>query len=84
MGAGLVRLLDDAAERTASELKLHPEKKTILTEDVGKATFRALYDECWDLFTLLLKREEELERRRTGLEKRQKKLVETRKGLRRQ
>lgn len=84
MGAGLVRLLDEAAQRVEDELKLHPEKKTILTEDVGKPTFRALYDECWDVFTLLLKRAEEVERRRVGLAKRQKKLEETRAGLREQ
>lgn len=72
MGVGLLRILDQAAERTESELKLHGEKKAILTEDVGKATFRALYDECWDLFCKLIKREEELERRQAGLKKRQK------------
>ena len=83
MGKGLLRILDQAAERVEQELKLHPEKKAILTEDVGKATYRALYDECWDLFSELIKREEELERRQTGIKKRQKQLEKTRKELKR-
>lgn len=71
MGAGLVRVLDKAKERIEEELKHHPEKKVILTEDVGKATFRALYDEGWEMFCLIIKREEEIERRKHGLKKRQ-------------
>lgn len=50
MGKGLIGILDQAAQKVEDELKEHPDKKQILTEDVGKAAFRALYDECWDLF----------------------------------
>lgn len=74
MGPGLVRILDKASEKIEDELKHHPEKKVILTEDVGKATFRALYDECWEMFCLIIKREEEGERRKHGLKKRQTQL----------
>lgn len=70
MGPGLIRILDKVAEKIEEELKHHPEKKIILTEDVGKATFRALYDECWEMFTLIIQREVEIERRKTGLKKR--------------
>lgn len=49
MGPGVIRVLDDAFEKRDSELKLHPDKKALLTEDVGKSVFRALYDETWDM-----------------------------------
>jgi hypothetical protein len=67
MGKGLIRILDKQHEKIADELKHHPEKKIILTEDVGKPTFRALYDECWEMFTEIIRREEEGERRKKGL-----------------
>lgn len=84
LGVGLVRILDQATAKTAAELKLHPEKKAILTEDVTKPTFSALYEECWGLFCQLIKREEELERRQAGLRKRQRELEKARTELKRQ
>lgn len=84
LGPGLVRVLDQAHSKTEAELKLHPEKKAILTEDVTKPTFSALYEECWALFCELIKREEELERRKTGLSKRQKELEKAKTELKRQ
>jgi len=81
MGRSTIRMLDRAYTRYEEELKLHQGKKQILTEDMGKASFKAIYDECWDLFLLMIKREEGLEKRQKTLLKRQRELEKTQKAL---
>jgi hypothetical protein len=58
MGEYKPKMLSKAKEKVESELKLHPEKKIIYVEDFQNLKFKSLYDEAWELLSLLFEREE--------------------------
>ncbi len=74
MGQHIPSILNKVKEQFENELKLHPDKKIVYIEDFQNVNYKALYDEAWNLFQILLSKKEEQERRRIILLKQQEKL----------
>ena len=57
MPVHIVRTLDAMKDNREQALKNDPEKKYVLSEDFENAKFKAMYDDVWEVFDTLLKRE---------------------------
>lgn len=72
MGEYKPKMLSNAKEKVENELKLHPEKKIIYIEDFQNSKYKSLYDEAWELLSLLFEREEVALKRKNNLNKQEK------------
>ena len=53
----IVTALDRMKDDREQTLKRDPEKKYVLSEDFENVKFKAMYDDVWEVFDTLLKRE---------------------------
>jgi hypothetical protein len=58
------------------------EKNSVYTENLDAPSYQALYEECWELVSVLFKRREEEEKRKKAIEHNEKELRKKLKGFR--
>jgi len=61
--------LDQSKDEVEKMIREFPERKQIYMEDFQNISLLAIYDDAWDLMQLILKRDEEIAKKKATLSK---------------